>query len=53
MLTATLPPAWHRRAVGRQAGKVKKAFTEVKAFEFSGGASLIRTGDLRIMIPSL
>ncbi len=31
----------------------KKAPTYVEALEFFGGASLIRTGDLRIMIPSL
>jgi hypothetical protein len=31
----------------------KKAPTYVEALEFAGGASLIRTGDLRIMIPSL
>lgn len=36
-----------------EAHKNKKAPTCVGASEFFGGASLIRTGDLRIMIPSL
>ena len=34
-------------------GAKQKALTEVRAFQILGGASLIRTGDLRIMIPSL